>query len=348
MRRVTLRDVSKSTGLSTYTVSRALNGERGVSDCSRQLVCEAARELGYVPNRAAKELKGVLNSSIAVVTAGTSNAYYLDMMNGITTALRNTGQTVSIHDIAVDGTYREELEDAMVQRVLEARMSGVISALALKEHSIRRLRDWNVQLVFVDSLPPDSHANFPSVTTDNVGASLLVGDHLLGHGFSDWLFLAYPPVWSSRRHREKGLREAAERAGASIKVLECENNAVAAAATLREHLIQQSERPDVLIAGNNPLLLGALGTFRELGIRVPDDMGLVCYDEFGWAPFIDPPVTVLNERAGEIGNLAGQMLAGLLTDHATASGSGTFEFGPEHRIKVPVDLVIRRSCGCGV
>ena len=347
MRRITLRDVSRMTGLSTYTVSRALNGVDGVSDSSRKRVSEAASALGYVPNRAARELKGVLNSSIAVVTAGTSNAYYLDMLNGITSALRSTGHTVSILDVAMDGDYREDLEYAMVQRVLESRMSGVISALTLKEESIRRLRDWDVQTVFVDSSPPESHAEFPSVTTDNVGASLLVGEHLAQHGFVDWLFLAYPPVWSSRRDREKGLRDAARRSGADIDVLECANDAEAAAQALRAYLTTRSARPDVLVTGNNPLLLGALGTLRELGIRIPDDMGLVCYDEFGWAPLIDPPITVLNERAGEIGRLAAQMLAGLIHDKAMLDDPAEFRFGPEHQIKVPVDLVVRRSCGCG-
>lgn len=348
MRRVTLRDVSRMTGLSTYTVSRALNGGDGVSDSSRERVNEAASALGYVPNRAARELKGVFNSSIAVVTAGTANAYYLDMLNGITAALRSTGHTVSIFDVAIDGEYREDLERTMVQRVLESRMSGVISALTLKEESIRRLWDWKVQTVFVDSSPPESFAEFPSVTTDNVGASLLVGEHLVQHGFVDWLFLAYPPVWSSRRDRERGLKDAAQLAGASINVLECTNDAEAARQTLHAYLTERSSQPDVLVAGNNPLLLGALGALRGLGIRIPEDMGLICYDEFGWAPFIDPPITVLNERAGEIGRLAAQMLVSLVRDEAKLDDPKERRFGPEHQVKVPVDLVVRRSCGCEV
>ncbi|CRK76712.1 Ribose operon repressor [Nereida ignava] len=340
MRKATLKDVSKRSGLSIYTVSRTLNGEGGVSTKSQKRVHDAARDLGYVANQAARQLKGSHSSSVAVLTAGTSNTYYLDMLNGIASTLRDTGHTTEMLDIAIGGNYSLELENAMVTRILESRMSGVISALTLTDQSIQLLMDWNVQIVFVDSSPPAAYPNLPSVTTNNLDASDLVGRHLADHGYRDWLFLAYPAIWSSRQDRETGLRRAARNGGATLEVLEVENDARQSEARLRALLAKREKRPDVLIAGNTPLLLGVLGAIKAEGLKVPDDIALVGFDDFAWATFIDPPITVLDERAEEIGRLAARMIDGLIRD-----ARGGTPHTHQH-IKVPVDLIVRRSCGC--
>ncbi|HHL3499509.1 TPA: LacI family DNA-binding transcriptional regulator, partial [Klebsiella pneumoniae] len=82
MRKATMRDVSEATGFSMFTVSRALNGGDGVADDSRELILKVARELGYVPNRAAQALRRSSRDSVAVITAHASNSYYLNLMSG--------------------------------------------------------------------------------------------------------------------------------------------------------------------------------------------------------------------------------------------------------------------------
>lgn len=218
--RVTLRDIANAAGLSTFTVSKALNGGTGVSQKSRDHVLSVAKDLDYVPNLAAQELRGATRSSVAVITSGTANVYYLNMINGIQRAMQAANQSVVLMDIAIQGAYDPDLEDRTIQRLLEARMSGVISTLTLKPESIERLAQWDIPVVFVDLSPPEKMAYLPSVTTDNYNASLLVGEHLIEHKFTDWLFLAYPGIWSSRKDRERGLREAARRCGAELQVVE--------------------------------------------------------------------------------------------------------------------------------
>lgn len=348
--RVTLRDIADETGLSTFTVSKALNNGEGVSAKSREQVLAAARRLGYVANLAAQELRGASRSSVAVITAGTTNAYYLDMMNGIQRTMQDTNQAVVLMDIAIDEVYAENLEDRTIQRLLEARMSGVLSTLTLKPESIQRLAQWDIPVVFVDSSPPESLAHLPSVTTDNYDASLLVGEHLDQHGYRDWLLLVYPDIWSSRKERERGLREAARRCGASLQVVESVNDAEAACQTLSNALDARNGRlPEVLIAGNNPLALGALTAMRERGIVAPHDMAIVSYDDFAWAPFIEPPLTVLDERAEEIGRRAAETLLLIIAEQTKATRKGaaaTPDYREEFKTQMPVGLIVRRSCGC--
>lgn len=346
-----MRDVSRATGLSMFTVSRALSGADGVSEESREQVLKAARELGYVLNRAAQELRRASRDTVAVITASTSNSYYLEMMRGIQQALRPSSWTVVVGDVAVDGAYDPRLEDRMVQRLIESRAAGVISTLTLTPENTRLLSTWDIPVVFVDSAPPASARDFPSVTTDNYSASLIVGAHLAEHRFERWLLLIYPPKWSTRFDRERGLRDSAKSHGADLVVLESENDAESGHRTLGDHLDRTGRLPDVLIAGNNPLLLGAMKLAKDRGLSIPGDMALVGYDEFAWSELVDPPLTVLNERSEEIGRRAALTLAEIIdaqSDAERTGGSKTPVYLPRHQHQVAADLTIRRSCGCSV
>lgn len=332
-----------------FTVSRALSGGDGVSEQSREQILKAADELGYVVNRAAQELRRANRDTVAVITASTSNSYYLDLMAGIQRALDPSAWTVIVGDVAVDGAYDTRLEARMIQRLIESRTAGVISALTLQPEHTELLAKWDIPVVFVDSSPPPKAAQFPSVTTNNHDASLMVGQHLANHGYREWLFLVYPAKWTSRFGRESGLREAARIAGANLVVLETANDAASARETLARHLDDRAAPPDVLIAGNNPLLLGAMGLLRDREIRIPGDMAVVAYDEFAWSALTDPPVTVLNEHSEEVGRRAAMMLREIIEGQEEAERRGksiTPLYLPEHRQQVPARLMVRGSCGC--
>jgi LacI family transcriptional regulator len=349
-RKPTLRDVSRVSGLSTYTVSRALSNGEGVSAASRELVLKTARELGYVPNRAAQELRKKTRSSIAVITASTSNYYYIDLMNGVQRTLQPTGRTAIVADIAAGGAYTPEQEDATVQALVEARTAGVISTLTLHPQNTKLLQDWDIPVVFVDSMPPEMEIEVPSITMDNYAGSTKVAEHLVEHGYDDWLFLAYPARWSTRYERERGLREAAQRFGVDLTVVESENDPESAYTALTEHLDgPNAAAPRVVIASNNTTLHGALSVLQDRHLAIPDDVAVVAYDEFAWAPLLDPPLTVLDEDSDRIGVLAAQILTRIIDEQAAAERAGsatTPVYQPGDRKVVNADLIVRRSCGC--
>ncbi|GAA5040447.1 LacI family transcriptional regulator [Thermocatellispora tengchongensis] len=349
-RKPTLRDVSRAAGLSVYTVSRALSNGDGVSAASRELVLKVARELGYVPNRAAQELRKNTRSSVAVVTASTSNYYYIDLMKGIQRTLRLSDRTAIVADIAAEGVYTPELEDATIQDLIQSRTAGVIATLTLAPHNMKLLEDWDIPVVFVDSIPHESATRVPSITTDNFSASMKVGAHLGEHGYRDWLFLAYPARWSTRAERERGIRAAALKYGAGIEVIESENDVESAYATLTAYLDTPGRAlPRAVIAGNNPMLHGALRVLHARGVRIPDDVAVVAFDEFAWAALLDPPLTVLNEDSETIGVIAAQTLTRIIDDQIKAELRGdppTPAYRPEDRRELSSDLIIRRSCGC--
>jgi LacI family transcriptional regulator len=347
--RPTIRDISKATGLSTYTISQALRGADGVSDDSRARVLAAANNIGYIPNRAAQDLRRTNRDSVGLITASTSNSYYLDLISGIQSTVQSLAWTVIIADVAVDGHYDADQEDRTVRRLIEARVAGVISTLTLRKENTDLLSKWDISVVFVDSAPPAAASHLPSVTTDNYRASMQVGEHLAGHGYKTWLFLAYPAIWSTRVAREHGLRDAANASGASLTVVESANDAVSAREALGIYLKEAGRLPDVLIAGNNPMLLGALEHFRLAGLHVPSDVAVVGYDEFAWSNLIQPPLTLLNERSGEIGRQAARTLAEIVLaqDESEKRGEGGVpRYLPSHQKQVGAELIVRQSCGC--
>lgn len=346
----TLRDLSEVTGLSSYTVSRALSNGADVSDASRKLVLKAAKELGYVPNRAAQELRKKTRSTIAVITASTSNYYYLDLMKGIQRVLAGSNRNAVVADIAAEGVYTAEVEDATVQDLIQSRTAGIITTLTLSTENIKLLESWDIPVVFVDSAPPEDATRVPSILTDNYAASMMAGAHLAQHGYTDWLFLAYPGRWSTRAERERGLQEAALTHGARLRVLETENDSKSAHRTLSAYLdAPEQTLPRAIIAGNNPLLHGVLTVLQERGIAIPGQVALIAFDEFAWAPLLDPPLTVVDEDSESIGVLAAQTLIRILDSQIDAERRGVSpvpDYRSEDRREVSADLIVRRSCGC--
>ena len=150
---VTITDIAKRMGLSVYTVSRALNGLSGVSESTRASVRETANEVGYIPNVNARDLRTGTHRFITLLTAGMSNSYYLDLIDGIESVLQDKKESLFIADMAVNGRYSKENEAYLLRQVVENRPGGIISTLGLSEYSRNQLKNWNIPVVFVDSTP---------------------------------------------------------------------------------------------------------------------------------------------------------------------------------------------------
>ncbi|MBB6334346.1 LacI family DNA-binding transcriptional regulator [Schaalia hyovaginalis] len=345
----TLNDVAAKSGLSIFTVSRALNGAEGVSDESRRRVLEAARSIGYVPNTAARALRTQMPGPVMVMTASTSNSYYIDMIDGIQSGLREANTAMRFTDVAPSGRFDRDLEDAAIQEAMQSRAKGVISTLTLSPDNYEKLTEWGIPAVFVDSQAPDSHFGAASVTTDNADASAQIGRHLAFHGLDEWVLMIYPRLWSSRAAREGGFRAAAHEHGARLTVLECDNDARSAREVLDAHLAQRGTGGRfALVAGNNPLLQGALTALRERELRIPDEVAVIGFDEFAWAPLLDPPMTVIDEDSRSIGELAARKLLAIIarTSSDKEAASVVPSYTAEDREEVTATLLVRHSCGC--
>jgi LacI family transcriptional regulator len=337
LRRPTLREISSAARVSIFTASRALGGQTGVAEETRKLVLATAQRLGYVPNRIARSLKGDQSATLGVMTANNANLFYATLVRAIEKVVQPAGYHCLVVDAVEEGVYDVGRETIAVSALLEQRVAGIVVTYTPTAENMRLLSDWRVPLVFVDCAPPQGFGHYPSVMTDSRVGSLKLGRHFAAHGYRAWAFLGHAPGWTTRQAREAGFREAAEECGAALDVIEGGNDSRTAAEAFSAYLATRSRArwPRALYASNEPLLNGALRALREREIRIPSEMAIAGFDDFAWADLLDPPMTVVDQQVGAIGQIAGEkMLAALRGESAE----------PANVVTEPI-LRIRASCG---
>jgi LacI family transcriptional regulator len=343
-KRPTMKDVSEAAQVSVFTVSRAMTGGEGISETTRSHVQQVARELGYIPNQLARGLKGGVTKTVGVLTANTNNLYYAILVGALERSLQTEGYHCIVMDAVLDGRYRTDREDAFVEDLLQHQVAAVVLTYPIAEKNMQALTARGVELIFVDTLPTRGYERFASVNSDNHAGSRALAEHLVEHGYRGrWAFVGFTSSWSSRIPREQGFTEAAAAAGIEVDVIEAGNasaTAHEAVAAYFDHLASEGgETPRVLFAGNELLLQGALQAARERGLAVPDDLAVVSYDDFEWAPYVEPPMTTMDQKVRLLGSRTAETLLARLLSGSPAEGHG-------ERIVVEPALVLRRSCGC--
>jgi LacI family transcriptional regulator len=340
--RPTLRDVSSRTGLSVYSVSRALSGQKGVSEETRLRVQAAAREVGYVANQLARSLKGNSSRTIGILAGGTANQYYATLIGAFDQALRAANFQSVLADTMADGAYGRQRESHMVSALLEQRVAAIVVTYSLAPANLKLITDWKIPLIFVDCVPPKQYAQYPAVACDNEQASHLVGDHFAGHGYRHWAFVGYPKRWSSRLPRERAFLDSARRHGATVDVIDTGNDPVTPHEEMSRYLAEHPPGTvDAIYCTNTPLLLGTLRAVRDDGRRVGTDLGVIAFDEFEWASLLQPSITVIDQHTPDIGRNAAAKLLDVLSGGLDADGIRQ----PNAELVTPT-LIARQSCGC--
>ncbi|HEX9449207.1 MAG TPA: LacI family DNA-binding transcriptional regulator, partial [Dongiaceae bacterium] len=328
MPRPTLRHVSDAAGVSLFTASRALANQKGVAVETRDRVQRIAAELGYIANQAARNLKHRGNRTIGILTANTANQYYPALVGAIEDELQAAGYGCFVTNAVSRGVYDVERENRFVATLLEQRVSGIIVTYALTEANLALLRQWDLPLLFVDCPPPPGHADLPAIGIDNYAAGLLLGRHLVEHGYRHWAFIGFPAGWSTRSPREHGFAAAASEAGARLDIIEAGTDSASASIAVGVYLDARPEpgaRPRAVFAANTPLLHGTWQALQLRGLRVPEDIAVVAFDDFDWAPLLSPPVTVIDQHIATLGQRAGQAMIARLDDlHPAAMPSPVY------------------------
>ena len=337
-RHPTLREVCQAANVSLYTASRALSGHEGVAEETRKRVIEAARTIGYVPNRLARNLKYDDSHTLGVLTANIANQFYSTLVKGIERIVQPAGYYCYVVDAVEDGVYDVERENKFVASLLEQRVAGIILTYVPTPDNMETLSAWRIPLVFVDCVPPTGFERFPAVMNEGRSGSWMVGRHFAAHGYRSWAFVGHTTTWESRYGRERGLREAAAEFGASLDVIEGGNDSRTACQAVQAFLAARprAEWPRALYASNEPLLNGALRALREQRVSVPDEIATVGFDDFAWAELLVPPQTVVDQRIPEIGHMAGQQMLSALQGMPDLTGA---------RLYTEPALIIRASCG---
>jgi len=331
-RAATIQDVASRAGVSITTVSRVLN-DTGypMRPETKRRVLEAIEALDFRPNPLARGLLGKATRTIGLIIPDISNPYYPLLSRGVEDTASEHGYTVIFcntdRKLAKLRNYLEVLREKQADGIIFAGggMDAEGDPLPLQEI------ESPVVLVGRHRLP------FPSVQVDNIGAAHTATTHLIELGHRRIAFVGGPNALSSARDRLKGYRRAMEQAGIRPDESLIREGDFGSESGYRAalSLIQEgSPRPTALFAANDQMALGAMAAAFDLGVRVPDELALVGFDDTPAGRYVRPSLTTVSLPTYEMGATAAQLLLKMLAGETITGAIG-----------LPAHLVVRQSSG---
>ncbi|MDI6943031.1 MULTISPECIES: LacI family DNA-binding transcriptional regulator [Microbacterium] len=304
---VSVKDVAAAAGVSAGTVSNALNHPERVAPETVERVRRAIRDLGYVRNDAARQLRAGRSRSVGLIVLDMRNPFYADVARGADARAEQDGLSVLVSDSARDG----ERERRLVDLFAEQRASGVIATpLTGDLEHFERLAERGVPVVLVDH-EGDSDG-LSTVSVDDRKGGRLATEHLLARGCTRIAFVGGPSGLRQVRDRFEGARAAASAAGAALERVEIDDLTVRHGRAAGEALLRRptGRRPDGIFAANDLVAVGLLQALTMTGgVRVPDDIALVGYDDIDFAASTVVPLTSVRQPAELLGATAIELLA---------------------------------------
>ena len=332
-RSASVKDVAAAAGVSLGTVSNVLNRPDRVSAHTRERVQRAMRELGFVRNDAARQLRAGRSDVIAYVMLDATNPFFTDVAQGVEDAAEQSDLSVFI----CNSDQRGERERSYLTRLEQQRVQGVlITPVEAEDPLLDEIARRGTPVVIVDrTRSGNTHC---SVAVDDVLGGRLAAEHLLDLGHERIAFVGGPERIGQVRDRREGARRALEeagRAGDDFVVVSTDALTVAEGrgAGARIAGMARAVRPTAAFCANDLLALGLLQQCVALGIRVPDDLAIVGYDDIDFAGAAAVPLTSVRQPRRQLGRSAAE----LLIDEAT---------NPDHRHQQVVftpELVARSS-----
>lgn len=302
-----LREVAERAGVSAATVSRVINDPAVVNERTRARVQSAIRELGYRPSRVARRLRveGGRSSLVGLVIPDIQNPFFADLARGVEDAAERNGYAVflgnSDDDPEKERRYLEVMRSELVDGVILPPSSDVAPAALELARS-------GVPLVCADRRL--ARVKVDTVVVDNVAGAYDAVEHLIGAGHRRIAFLVGKLDLSTSRERLEGYRRAL--ADHAIEpdpglVLGGDSRQATGRERTRE-LLARPDPPSALLVGNSLMTLGALEAVNAAGVRVPEELALVGYDDMPWALAVTPPLTVVRQPGYELGSRAMELL----------------------------------------
>jgi LacI family transcriptional regulator len=328
---VTIKDVARESGVNVSTVSRALNGEYGVHSDTRELVQKVAQRLRYRPNRVARGLVTGRSHTLALVVSDIRNLFFAELARGAEDAAYAAGYDLVLCNSDLD----PEKQMLYVQSLLEKRVDGILmnSVAALGRKQQEQLAACGVPIVLLNR--PSGNAAFSTICADNRGGGALAAEYLLRLGHRKIAHLTGPRHHGNLTERARGFLRAMQSSGDGQPIVLYGQNSFTGGYELAKKLIGQRTNVSAVFVANDVMAFGAIRAILEAGLRIPDDLSLIGFDNVELASISHPPLTTIHQPKYEMGRAAVEILLRL--------GVRAENRVPEHR-SFGVHVVERQSC----
>ena len=327
-RPVRIKDVAERASVSVATVSRVLNGDHAVDRDFQERVRAAVAELGYRPNRLARNLRRQQMDALGIVVPDIENPHFAEVVRVIEVIAWEQGYRVLVCNTDEDG----QRQAACLRMLADERVSGIVLSPSDPDGSIEQLRDLAIPVVTLDRALAGASTDL--LVAGNVPAVRMATERLIATGHRRIAFIGGRSEVETGSERQGGYLAAMNAAGLPPAVA---NGGFRreAARTAVGGLLGQPSPPTALIVANNLMTLGALQAIRDRGLRIPRDVAIIGVDDPDWSELVDPPLTVLAQPVRAMAARAAELVIARI---------GGEESEPVRQV-YPLELIVRGSCG---
>ncbi len=301
-KRPTIKQVASAAGVSTQTVSRVMNDRPDVSPATRQRVLKIVEELGYQPSALARSLIQQKSYTLGVVTAGLKYIGPSRTLSGITNTAEEFGYSLLLKELTSFDTNNVV---PILQELLSHHADGIIWAVPEVGDNRKSLAltDLEIPIVYLTMEPKE---NIAVVSIDNYMGGRLAMEHLLAQGYKHIGHISGPLDWWETRQRKAAWKESLEKNGLqAFDTHWVEGNWSSASGALAfEKLIQQYPEMDAVFSANDQMALGAIQIAYQKHLKIPDDIGIVGFDNIPESQYFNPPLTTVHSEQYSVGSLA--------------------------------------------
>ncbi len=323
---MSIRAVAQHAGVSPATVSRVLNESGYVSDTVRARVEQAINELGFRPNVHARRLRGIRSRTIALVFTQVTHPFSAEVAHAIEEIVVQQGYFVVVGNTHKDSTLFDHYLKTFVSYGVEG---FVVVPPAITKEVTASLEAISIPYVLIDQRIADLAVD--QVVTDNFAGAYDLTSHLVTIGHRRIAFVGGPPTSQKGRDRLAGYEAALRDQGIPI-----EEDLIRTGEDFDEQIglklaadLLATTRPDVLLAANLDLQIGALTAIRLAGLRIPDDIAMAGFDDIPYAAYFAPHITVVAQQTRTLGTIAAQLLLDKLTGKRLMSDHETISLRPQ-------------------
>jgi DNA-binding LacI/PurR family transcriptional regulator len=331
---VKLEDVARMAEVSISTVSRVINEPELVREDTRARVQDAIQALRYQPSRVARRLRvenGRANL-IGLITPDIQNPFFADVARGVEDVAQQHGYMIFLGNSDEDATKERRYLDVMRAESVDGL---IVPPISENDAAMAELSEVGLPMVCVDRRL--ARVTIDTVVVDNVRGAHEAVDHLIRLGHRRIGFIEGRPELSTSKERLRGYRQALEDHDIAFDraLIREGDSRQASGHRFAQELLDLPERPTALLGGNNLMTLGALEAIYSKGVKIPDDLALISYDDMPWAMAFNPPLTAVRQPGYDVGRRAMELLLQRIREPGRSTSL----------VMLQPELIVRESCG---
>jgi LacI family transcriptional regulator len=331
----TIRDVAREAGVSVATVSRALNNSGPVKESTLTRVRDVARRMHFSPNTAARSLSIRQTHTLGVLLPEVYGEFFSEIIRGIDHTARQHG-----FQLLVSGAHNQPAEVEAAVRAMRGRVDGLIlMAAELDIETLAQNLPERVPAVLINA--DHDGSRFDTINIDNFRGAAAMTAHLIDLGHRELRMISGSKGNRDAADRERGFFQALDRAGipASADSVVQGDFTEVSGYRATEVILASPQRATAIFAANDSMAVGALSALRNAGLRVPEDMAVVGFDDVPIATYVNPPLTTVRVAISSLGACA--------TERLFQAIQSLNRHERQHEV-LPTELIIRGSCGASL